>query len=113
MKTGKKLDDRVNVKIRIEPALKAKVEEIFDHYKLSTSQAINLFLHSVAESKSLNFNLKMPNEITQKVLDESRQGINVSSNASVRELFEEIEEELEQENQQALELGKKERGTSC
>lgn len=112
MKTEKRVDDRVNVKIRIEPVLKAQAERVFDHYKLSTSQAINLFLHSVAESNSLNFNLKMPNEVTQKVLEESRQGINVSSNASVRELFEEVEKELEQENQQELELGKKERGTS-
>lgn len=113
MKAEKRIDDRVNVKIRIEPRLKAQVEKIFDHYKLSTSQVINLFLHSVAESKSLNFNLKMPNELTQKVLDESRQGINVSSNTSVRELFEEVEKELEQEKLQELELGKKERGTSC
>ena len=46
---------------RIEPRLKASVEQVFERLGLTTTQAITLFLRQVELQQGLPFTLKVPN----------------------------------------------------
>jgi DNA-damage-inducible protein J len=58
------------VQVRIEPELKASVEEILDHLGLSMSSAISLFLKQVVLHDGLPFAVKIPNAETRAAFDE-------------------------------------------
>ena len=40
-------------------------------------EAFNLFLHQVSLNKGLPFEVKIPNRLTKKVIEEAREGKNV------------------------------------
>lgn len=95
MKTQRKSEATLEVKGRVFPSTKREAEEVFRHYHLSTSQAINLFFHAVAESKSLSLNLKMPNKATQKAMDDVKKGIGLKEFNNVQEMLDDLHSEDE------------------
>lgn len=60
------------VRARIDSKLKNDVEIIFNELGLNTSQAITLFLKKVKMERGIPFELKIPNEITLKAMDEAK-----------------------------------------
>ena len=48
-------------------------------------EAFNLFLYQVSLNKGLPFEIKIPNKVTQKVIEEARQGKNIDD-LSISEL---------------------------
>jgi len=60
------------ISTRIDPVLKAKVEQIFTQLGLSTTQAITLFLKQVELQNGLPFQVKIPNETTSSAIEESK-----------------------------------------
>jgi DNA-damage-inducible protein J len=60
------------VRARIDSNLKNEVEAIFQELGLNTSQAITLFLKKVKMERGIPFELKIPNEITLKAMDEAK-----------------------------------------
>jgi len=65
------------INARIESDLKQDVEKILKQLGLSATQAITMYYQQIRLNKGLPFKVKLPNEETQKVIEESRKGINV------------------------------------
>jgi len=65
------------INVRIESDLKQDVEQILKQLGLSATQAITMYYQQIRLNKGLPFEVKLPNEETQKVIEESRKGINV------------------------------------
>jgi len=59
------------IRARIDPELKAEVEELFDQLGLSTTEAINLFYRQVRIRKGLPFSVVIPNKTTEKVFKDT------------------------------------------
>jgi DNA-damage-inducible protein J len=65
------------INARIESDLKQDVEKILKQLGLSATQAITMYYQQIRLNKGLPFDVKLPNDETQKVIEESRKGINV------------------------------------
>lgn len=77
------------VRARIDKVLKHDVEVVLTCLGLTTSEAINAFFCQIKLLQGLPFELKIPNELTRKTLDESRKGKNVKRFNDIDELFQE------------------------
>ena len=69
--------ERTNIYLNAE--IKREAKKILAHYGLSLSDAINIFLTQVVLERGIPFPVKLPNEETQKVLEEVRQGKNIET----------------------------------
>jgi DNA-damage-inducible protein J len=65
------------INARIESELKLDVEAILKKLGLSATQAINMFYQQIKMHNGIPFEVKIPNAETQRVIEESRKGINV------------------------------------
>ena len=73
MRTVKK--ERSNLYLNAE--IKREAKKIFSRYGLTLSDAVNIFLTQVVLEKGFPFKIQIPNEETQKVLQEVREGKNL------------------------------------
>jgi DNA-damage-inducible protein J len=65
------------INARIESELKVDVESILKNLGLSATQAINMFYQQIKMHNGIPFEVKIPNVETQRVIEESRKGINI------------------------------------
>ncbi|MCC5849031.1 MAG: type II toxin-antitoxin system RelB/DinJ family antitoxin [Verrucomicrobia bacterium] len=79
------------VRARIEPALKADVEELLCQMGISTTEAINMFFSQVRLRKGLPFPVEIPNEVTKKTFEKTDRGEELNSFESVDEMFEALD----------------------
>lgn len=63
--------------VKLDKAAKEEAKKIFNQLGLTMGEAFNLFLHQVRLNKGLPFEVKLPNKLTQKVIEEVRQGKNI------------------------------------
>lgn len=68
---------RQTTSIKIDPIVKNEAQEIFAQLGLTLGEAVNLFLNQVRLRKGIPFNIEIPNEKTQHILNEVREGINI------------------------------------
>ena len=68
----------VLINARIESELKQDVEQILEQLGLSATQAITMHYQQIRLNKGLPFEMKIPNKETQRVIEESRNGMNVN-----------------------------------
>jgi len=73
MSTLKK--ERTNIYLNSD--IKREAKKILERYGLSLSDAVNIFLTQVVLVKGIPFQIRIPNEETQKVLREVREGKNL------------------------------------
>ncbi len=59
------------VRARIDPYLKAEVENLFQKLGLTTTEAINMFYRQVKLRNGLPFNVVIPNNITERVFKDT------------------------------------------
>ena len=71
--------------VKLDKAAKDEAKRIFSQLGLTMGEAFNLFLHQVTLNKGLPFEVKIPNKLTQQVIEEARKGENIN-NFSVDEL---------------------------
>ena len=74
------------VRARIEPELKAQVEEILSQVGLTTSQAITMFYRGVVAHDGIPFELRVPNKETREAIDEAQRGIGLKTYESLEDL---------------------------
>ncbi|NOQ32524.1 MAG: type II toxin-antitoxin system RelB/DinJ family antitoxin [Helicobacteraceae bacterium] len=60
------------VKARVETSLKQDFEIILKEIGLNSSQAFKLFMKKVVSEKGIPFDLKIPNDITLKAMEEAK-----------------------------------------
>jgi DNA-damage-inducible protein J len=63
--------------VKLDKVAKEEAQYIFNQLGLTMGEAFNLFLHQVSLHKGLPFEVKLPNKLTQKVIEEARQGKNI------------------------------------
>jgi DNA-damage-inducible protein J len=79
------------VRARVEAELKEETELIFDQLGISTTEAIRIFFKQVQLQKGLPFDMKVPNEVTQKALHEARTRKNLTTSKGTDQLFEDLD----------------------
>jgi DNA-damage-inducible protein J len=79
------------IRARVDPKLKARAEGIFGQLGLSASDAIRLFYTQVALTNGIPFELKMPNALTRKALEDADAGKDLIRNRSVDELLKDMD----------------------
>lgn len=79
------------VRARVESELKEETELIFDQLGISTTEAIRIFFKQVQLQKGLPFDMKVPNEVTQKALHEARTRKNLTTSKGTDQLFEDLD----------------------
>jgi DNA-damage-inducible protein J len=72
--------------IKLDKQTKENAKLIFKELGITMSDAMNMFLSQVNLHQGLPFDVKIPNKLTKKVIEESHQGINVD-NFSLDELL--------------------------
>jgi DNA-damage-inducible protein J len=79
------------IRARIDPDLKAEVEELFNELGLSTTEAINLFYRQVKMRKGLPFSVVVANKITEKVFKDTDAKRNLVRCEDVEDMFHKLE----------------------
>ncbi len=76
--------------VRMEPSLKRDAEKIMKNLGLPASQAVTLFYRQLVLQKGLPFEVKLPNELTRKALEDALSRRDLTSYSSTEELFEDL-----------------------
>lgn len=95
------MDKTSSIHIRIEPAVKKKVEKILDSLGMTTAEAINIYLRQIILNSGIPFEIKNPkfNEETLKAIDEAekieKNPEKYKSYNTVEKFMEDLHEELQ------------------
>ncbi len=76
--------------IKLDVEIKNRAKEIFKELGITMGEAVNIFLSQVTLHKGIPFEVKIPNEVTKKAIEEARKGINMES-TSIEEMIVERE----------------------
>ena len=68
---------RQTTSLKLDPTVKHEAQAIFAQLGLTLGEAVNLFLNQVRLNKGLPFELKIPTAMTQHVLKEAQEGVNM------------------------------------
>lgn len=79
------------IQTRVDPVVKRNAQLILNKLNISMSEAISMYLSQITLHKGIPFEIKIPNEITDKTLTDSKNGKNLHKVDSVDELFEELD----------------------
>ena len=74
---------------RVEPNLKSEVELVLKTLGLNATQAITMFYEQIRLNHGLPFEVKIPNDITAKAMQEAKDNINMDD-VSIEELKNEM-----------------------
>ena len=73
------------IRARVEPELKAEVEEIFRELGMTTTEAITLFYHQVRSRRGIPFDVSIPNETTLTTAQKTDAGVELNEYADLDE----------------------------
>ena len=79
------------IQARIDPEVKNKAQGILNRLNITMSEAISLFLTQVTLNKGIPFDIRIPNELTAKTLNDSENGKELHRVSDVDELFQELD----------------------
>ncbi|MCW5588553.1 MAG: type II toxin-antitoxin system RelB/DinJ family antitoxin [Legionellales bacterium] len=79
------------VRARVNQDLKQDVDHILGDLGLTMSDAINALFKQIKLHNGLPFEIKVPNKVTHKTLQESAKGKNLKSFNSINDLFNDLE----------------------
>ncbi len=68
---------KVRTNVYLNRQAKQAAQEVLDKYGVNLSDAINLFLSIIAEKKALPFEFHIPNQTTQKAIQDVLNGENI------------------------------------
>jgi len=84
------MEKSATIQARINPEVKREAQKILSQLHISMSEAIAMYLTQITLHKGIPFEIKIPNEITQKTLKDSEEGKNLHRVNNVNDLFEEL-----------------------
>jgi len=89
---GKKMATKTAlVQARIEPELKSRAEAILNALKIRPSEAISMFYNLIVLNRGLPFEVRIPNAITQKTVEDIENGIGLKEFKNFEDFVEELE----------------------
>jgi DNA-damage-inducible protein J len=80
---------RQTTSVKLDKDIKQEAQKIFAELGLTLGEAINLFLNQVRLNKGLPFEVKIPNDETQKAIEDVRNNKNLQSVT-----FEQMQEDM-------------------
>ena len=84
------MEKSATIQARINPEVKREAQKILSQLHISMSEAIAMYLTQITLHKGIPFEIKIPNEITQKALKESEEGKKLHRVNNVNDLFENL-----------------------
>jgi DNA-damage-inducible protein J len=84
------MEKTATIQARINPEVKREAQKILSQLHMTMSEAIALYLTQITLHKGIPFEIKIPNEVTQKTLKDSEAGKNLHRADTVSDLFEEL-----------------------
>ncbi|MGB5684963.1 MAG: type II toxin-antitoxin system RelB/DinJ family antitoxin [Candidatus Electrothrix sp.] len=84
------MEKTATIQARINPEVKREAQNILSQLHMTMSEAIALYLTQITLHKGIPFEIKIPNEVTQKALKDSEAGKNLHRADTVADLFEEL-----------------------
>ena len=79
------------IQTRVDPQVKKNAQEILAKLNITMSEAISMYLSQITLHQGIPFELKIPNKLTARTLQDSENGKNLHSVSSTDELFQELE----------------------
>ena len=79
------------IQTRVDPEVKHNAQMILKKLNISMSEAISMYLSQITLHKGIPFELKIPNEVTAKTLENSENGDELHKVDSIDELFQELD----------------------
>jgi DNA-damage-inducible protein J len=76
-----------NIRARIEPGLKIEVENILSDLGLTVSETVHLLYRQIKLQRGLPFDVRIPNELTARTLNASKNGKGVRRFGGKKELY--------------------------
>lgn len=73
--------------VRIDPKVKREAFKVFEKLGITASQAVTLYFAQVSAEKGLPFRPHIPNEETERVIQDALAGKNLKSFDNVEDLF--------------------------
>jgi DNA-damage-inducible protein J len=68
--------EKVRTNVYLDTNLKEQAKEIYKHYGLSLSEAVNMFLAQSVFNRGLPFEVKIPNDMTLQTMNDIDTGEN-------------------------------------
>ena len=75
---GDNMGTKIHTTLRVDEENYKEAKKILERLGLNVSQAFNIFIAMIKETKGIPFEIKIPNEETQKVIKEARKGKNLT-----------------------------------
>ena len=75
---GDNIGKKIHTTLRVDEENYKEAKKILERLGLSISQAFNIFIAMIKKTKGIPFEIKLPNEETQKVIKEARKGKNLA-----------------------------------
>ena len=79
------------IRARVDKDLKEKTEYIFATIGLNMTDAVTLFLKQCELHNGLPFEVRIPNELTRKVMDDTDKGIDVHHCDNLADMLKELD----------------------
>ncbi len=79
------------IQTRVDPLVKHNAQIILKKLNISMSEAISMYLSQITLHNGIPFELKIPNEVTAKTLQDAENGKNIHKVDSVDDLFQELD----------------------
>jgi len=86
----RKMNKSSTIQARIDPRVKSKAQKILNKLNISMSEAISIFLTQVSLKKGIPFEIKIPNELTEKTLTKSENGEDLHMVSDRKQLLKEL-----------------------
>ena len=82
-------NEKTRTNVYLDRAMKEQAQKIFKQYGMGLSDAFNIFLSQAVMEKGIPFQIKIPNEETAQVIQDARDGKNMTK-VSLDDLKEEL-----------------------
>jgi DNA-damage-inducible protein J len=79
------------IQSRVDPAVKHNAQIILKKLNISMSEAISMYLSQITLHNGIPFEIKLPNDVTAKILEDSENGREIHKVDSVDALFQELD----------------------
>lgn len=90
MRGGNIMSKTASVRARVEPELKATAEHILDEIGITPTQAITMLYKRIARDQEWPLELKIPNDETRLVFEETDKGVGLIKCKNVDDLFKQL-----------------------
>ena len=79
------------IRVRVNHKIKDNAEDILRSMGMTMSQAVNVYLTRIIASKSIPFNIEMPNKETVKAIKKARAKKGLIKSKNLKSLFDELD----------------------